>query len=269
LASAASLAAASRHPYARAVVAAAEARHLNIPVVDSVQEVSGSGLLRVTADGAQRLGSASWCGITTKLADTPTLWFKPHTDNAVALQFKDEIRSDSAAVVAALDSAGYRVELLSGDSTAEVARLARQSGIASYFGEQRPEQKIAHLERLKAQGRKVLMVGDGLNDAPALAAAHASLSPAHATDIAQTASDAIFQGSRLAPVIEAIAVAQGARRLALQNFALAIAYNIVFVPLAMAGLVTPLIAAIAMSASSITVTANAVRLRTQNLKVSA
>jgi Cu2+-exporting ATPase len=269
LASAASLAAASRHPYACAVVAAAEARHLNIPVVNSVQEVSGSGLLRVTADGAQRLGSARWCGITTKLADTPALWFKPHNGNAVALQFKDEIRSDGAAVVAALNSAGFRVELLSGDATAEVARLAQQAGIASYFGEQRPEQKISHLERLKAQGRKVLMVGDGLNDAPALAAAHASLSPAHATDIAQTASDAIFQGSRLAPVIEAIAVAQGARRLALQNFALAIAYNIVFVPLAMVGLVTPLIAAIAMSASSITVTANAVRLRTQNLKVSA
>jgi Cu2+-exporting ATPase len=185
----------------------------------------------------------------------------------VSLHFEDRLRPDAAHVIHQLDAAGLETELLSGDRPAAVAAAAEGSGIVLWKAGALPAEKIARLAELKATGRKVLMVGDGLNDAPALAAAHASLSPSTAADISQTAADAVFQGERLAPILETLAVARAARRMALQNFAIAIGYNLVFVPLAMAGLVTPLIAAIAMSASSIAVTANAVRLRGMRLEL--
>jgi Cu2+-exporting ATPase len=123
-----------------------------------------------------------------------------------------------------------------------------------------PADKIAWLEARRREGRRVLMVGDGLNDAPALAAAHASLSPASAADISQRAADFVFQGHNLGPVLEILLTAKKARSLALQNFGIAFVYNILCVPLAMAGYVTPLIAAVVMSTSSIIVTVNATRL---------
>jgi len=124
-----------------------------------------------------------------------------------------------------------------------------------------PTEKVDRLKALAGDGRRVVMVGDGLNDAPSLASAHASLSPAEAADVSQVSADALFQGGHLAPVIEALATSRASQNMALQNFAIALAYNLVFVPIAVVGWVTPLIAAIAMSASSIAVTGNAIRLR--------
>jgi Cu2+-exporting ATPase len=195
------------------------------------------------------------------------VWYRGADGTLVPLRFEDRLRPDAAEVIRLLHATGYHTEVLSGDRASVVAATAKEARIDRWSAGVLPAQKIDRIKSLRAAGHKVLMVGDGLNDAPALASAHASLSPSTAADISQTAADAVFQGERLAPVLAVLAVAKATRRMAQQNFAIAIAYNVVFVPLAMAGLATPLIAAIAMSASSIAVTINAVRLRAKRLEV--
>src|SRR5690606_23910892 len=160
-----------------------------------------------------------------------------------------------------LKAAGLAVEILSGDRPDAVAPVAWTLGISDWQGGLTPAGKIARLEALEAAGRKVLMVGDGLNDAPALAAAHVSLSPVTAVHLSQAAADAVFLGRKLAPVADAHAVARRARAAMVQNLWISALYNVVAVPFAVAGFVTPLIAALAMSGSSVAVTLNALRLR--------
>ena len=259
LAAAASLAAASRHPYAKAIVAAAEMRLGSVLPVAGIEETPGLGLARSTPQGEERLGSAAWCGVESD-GDESEVWYRHGSEPPVRFRFTDKVRSDARQLVTSLKSQGYQLALLSGDRAAVVERVARETGIDVWRAELKPADKIAWLETCAGEGRKALMVGDGLNDAPALAAAHASMSPASAADISQRAADFVFQGDKLAPVKEAIAIARRARAMALQNFAVAGAYNVICVPLAMAGLVSPLIAAIVMSTSSILVVANAARL---------
>ena len=258
MALAASMAAASRHPLCRALVDASGPS----PIADGVCEEPGRGL-SAKIDGAEiRLGSRRWCGIDEAAPESagPELWLTRPEREPVLFSFDDRPREDAAETVAALRRRGYGVELVSGDRPEVVRKIAQAVEIDDWRGSARPADKTARLATLADEGRKPLMVGDGLNDAPALAAAYASISPVDAADVSRTAADILFQGSRLAPVIDALDVARGARRLMLQNFGLALGYNAVAVPLAMAGLVTPLIAAIAMSASSLLVTVNALRL---------
>jgi Cu2+-exporting ATPase len=257
---AASIAAVSRHPLSRAIVAAAEARLENIVAARSAVETAGAG---VEADGA-RLGSATWCGLDDNTADGENgtvVWLTRPDGPPLAFHFDDALRPDAKAVIAELHRLGLPVSLLSGDRPDAVEAVATELGIEHAESGLSPKDKIERLEAWKAQGERVLMVGDGLNDAPALAAAHASLSPATAADISQTAADMVFQGESLGALPEALLVARAARRHVLQNFGLAALYNAISVPLAVAGLVTPLLAAAAMSTSSILVTANALRLR--------
>ncbi|MBN9447480.1 MAG: HAD-IC family P-type ATPase, partial [Bosea sp.] len=169
------------------------------------------------------------------------------------------LRPDAAASIRELRALGLDVVILSGDRVDAVAPLAGQLGIAAFKAGQRPDEKIAELERLAAAGRRTLMVGDGLNDAPALARAHASMSPISATQLAQASADIVFLGEELAPVAASLRIARKARRLMVQNLWFAVLYNAIAVPIAIAGFATPLVAAVAMSGSSLVVTLNALR----------
>jgi Cu2+-exporting ATPase len=266
MASAAALGAASHHPYARALVVAAERRLGAVQPASGMDESPGEGLKRMTERGEERLGSASWCGVDAERSEAAEenegaeVWYRRGADRPVRFRFADAIRPDAAETIATLKRQGYRTALLSGDRRGEVERMARTAGIDDWHAGLKPADKIAWLEARAKEGRQVLMAGDGLNDAPALAAAHASISPATAADISQRAADFVFQGTKLSPVVEAIKTGRRTRAMALQNFGVAAVYNAICVPLAMLGFVTPLIAAIVMSSSSILVTLNASRL---------
>lgn len=210
-----------------------------------------------------RLGRADWLGVAHDDDTQPTsaTWLAVEGQAPVRLDFTDEPRPGAADCIAQLRSAGLRVVLISGDRAAAVGDLAARLGIEDHHAAVDPLGKEAMVADLAARGARVLMVGDGLNDTAALARAHASISPASALDAARAASDMVLTGTDLVPVAEAVATARLATRRIRQNFAISIAYNAVAVPLAVAGMVTPLIAALAMSLSSITVTLNALRLR--------
>ena len=266
LSRAASLAGASRHPYSRAIVDAAEKRIGKIKVATNVVEEAGHGLMHIGADGVWKLGSASWCGVKIsgaegdENAESEHLWLSGPQEKPVCFKFEDVLRPDAVQTIAKFNELNLPVELLSGDGENIVRSTAQLAGINNWSAEVKPSGKIERLHQLKAKGHHVLMVGDGLNDAPALSAGHASIAPSSAADISKTAADVILQGQFLSPIIDLINIAKKTRILSLQNFALAAGYNVICIPLAVAGYVTPLIAAIAMSTSSIVVTANALRL---------
>lgn len=258
---AAKIAANSNHPLSRALVRAAG----DVAPHPDVGEQPGLGLLAHGPDGEIRLGSREFCDIPEDAyhaADIPgpELWLAKPGKPPVRFQFRDTPRSDAPEVIDLLRKRGFDITLLSGDRESTVRQLARTLGIESWQARMSPTGKVRHVQARAENGMYDLMVGDGINDAPALAAAHASMSPASAAEISQNAADIVFQGDRLGAVIEAIDVARKADRLVRQNFALSFAYNLITIPLAVSGFVTPLIAAIAMSSSSLIVIANALRL---------
>ena len=248
----------SRHPASRAVAALVPAGPSK---VEHVREVPGNGIEGTISGRVYRLGRGSWVDAGT-LADTGSTqtWFS--SDNRILGTFRvsDSLRSGAATAVRRLRGLGLGTEILSGDAESEVKKIAEMLGIDIAGAAMLPRDKVARLEVLRAAGRKVLMVGDGLNDAPALGAAHVSMAPSSAADVGRNAADLVFLGSSLESVPEAVVIARKAGRLVTQNIALSIAYNAFALPLAVAGHVTPLVAAVAMSTSSILVVANALRL---------
>lgn len=262
LAMAAGLAQYSRHPLSQAIKAACP----DAPkTIGNPREMPGQGLEGFVGTTQIRLGQRTWCNVPDDTPAShwrgPALWLAIGDAHFTEFRFTDDIRPDAAAVVDNLRHLGLQIELLSGDREGAVQAVAGSVGIDAYQAQVTPDEKAARLSQLAAEGRKVLMVGDGLNDAPALAAGHASMSPATAADISQTAADFVFQGDNLQPVLDALTIARGSMRHVKQNFGLSLLYNMIAVPIAVTGLATPLVAAIAMSSSSILVTLNALRLR--------
>jgi len=261
---AARLALSSRHPLAVALSREAKSTECAKPFDGAVEE-PGQGV-RLVVDGTEaRLGSAAFCGVSLQTPLIPAQasgesWIHfSHNGRSASFAISQTLRIDAVETVAALRALGLELHILSGDRSEAVAPIAQALGIDQWLGGLKPAEKIEIVEMLKAQGRRVLMVGDGLNDAPALAAAHVSLSPIAAADLTQAQADAVFLGERLAPVVETIVLARRARRLMAQNLWLAVLYNAIAVPVAILGFVTPLIAAAAMSGSSMLVTLNALR----------
>ena len=256
-----SLATHSTHPLARALVDAATARGLIPAPADAVTETAGNGLSGTVEGRSVRFGSATHCGLPgAPPSPMTTCWYAEEGAPPVEIRFQDSLRDDATQVVGVLKNAGLRISLLSGDHSETVAQVGRHLGIDAVEAGLRPEDKIARVEAYQASGATVLMVGDGINDAPALSAATVSMAPSSGSDVGRTASDLVFTGAELSAVVDAWRLARRTRRVILQNFALAAGYNAIAIPIAALGYAGPLVAAIAMSSSSLLVTLNALRL---------
>ena len=256
------LARASRHPLARALAGALETS--NASQLSGLEETPGLGIAATFRGERATLGriddfatdpaekSASQHALSTA--------FRLGKGPVRLIRFEDALRPDAAAAVARLRTLGLAPAIVSGDAERRVARLAGALGIPGHGGLS-PQGKLDQIELRAAAGKRVLMVGDGLNDGPALNAAHVSMAPSSASDVGQSSADLVFLGDSLAAVPAAVVAARRTMTVVRQNFAMAIGYNVVAVPIAMAGFATPLVAALAMSLSSLLVVGNSLRLR--------
>lgn len=246
----------SRHPLSDAIRQELEAAKITAARVEAVREVPGEGLSGRIDGKCVTLGRGRSQHHGAEQSTTLSVDGEPD----LVIRFEDCMRPDARRTIEALDAIGIPSIIASGDrleAVAPYARALRTTALAGLL----PAEKLAVVERHTGSGRKVLMVGDGLNDGPSLAAGHVSIAPASASDASQSAADVVFMGESLFPVYEAVQQARDTQRIVRQNFALAIIYNALAVPLAITGLVTPLVAAAAMSGSSLLVVANALRLK--------
>lgn len=266
------LAEASSHPLSLALTAALRGMGVQPAILAQVTEHPGFGVAaRIEEgqiEGAEiRLGRADWVGANPAehaqdaMRTLSATWLKLPGAGPLRLEFVDQLRPGAIDTIREIRASGRQVLLLSGDASPVVSDLAMRLQIPDWHAEVLPAEKAQHVTALAKAGAKVLMVGDGLNDTAALTAAHVSISPATALDAARVASDIVLMGNDLSPVSEALTLARRARARIKENFAISFGYNIVAVPIALTGFATPLLAALAMSLSSICVTLNALRPR--------
>ncbi len=264
---AAALARHSLHPLSRAVVRASEETGTPL-VLDAldVQEVIGQGLVgQVGASGEVfRLGSAAFCSPKDKGIPVEALVCQVHLCTELAWvaswQLSEDVRSDASQTVALLQGLGVRVWLLSGDRPEAVAQVAQEVGVTHALGACTPTDKLMHLQAAQAQGARVAMVGDGLNDGPVLAGAHVSMAFGNAVPLAQSKSDLVLMGGSLLVVAQSVSLARQTLRVVKQNLVWAATYNAVCVPLAALGWLPAWLAGLGMALSSLWVVVNALRL---------
>ncbi|HET7835133.1 MAG TPA: cation-translocating P-type ATPase [Variovorax sp.] len=274
---AAALAAQSLHPASRALVQAWNDQHRLAPDWAPVQlvEHAGEGLegtLKRRGGGAGRrlrLGSAAFCGVTPLAVQAAQVHLSDDQGWVASFVLAEDLREDAAATVSALEAQGQAVWLLSGDSGAAAREVAQRAGIVLVLGDCTPEDKLARMKDLQAQGRAVAMVGDGLNDGPVLAHAHASFAFGRAVPLARANADFVVLGASLDVIPGAIAQARRTLRVVRQNLWWAAGYNAVCVPLAIAGWLPPWLAGLGMAASSLAVVLNAARLAGRPLRAGA
>jgi len=254
----------SLHPYAKAALEA------TAPLLDpslaaaslhEVREQRGQGMEGIDDQGRRwRLGAAGWAAAACADLPSAQLLLSCEGEARLALQFEETLRPDAVSAVQALQGLGLQVELLSGDRPERVEAVAQAAGIAQARGAASPEGKLARVEALQAQGRKVLMLGDGINDAPVLARADASVAMGQGALIARTQADAVLLSGRLTELARMRALALRTRRVIRQNLAWSAIYNAACIPLALAGWLPPWAAGIGMASSSLLVILNALRL---------
>lgn len=246
------LASHSHHPLSRSLAEALAKAGYLAAKLDQVEETPGEGLTALWFGhkvALRRPEAGSGMAAALQIAGRPT----------VLIPFADRLRPGAAKALAELKSMGIAASILSGDNGPSVALLARETGLFAQSSAS-PSDKLEAIRIAQLTGYRVLMVGDGLNDGPALSAADASMAPGTASDVGRQAADLVFLGNSLIALPRAIRGARRTMRIVQQNFVLAIGYNALAVPLAIMGLVTPLLAAVAMSTSSLIVIANSLRL---------
>ena len=253
------LAEGSSHPLAQSLTQTARAAGVQPAEVTLVHEVPGRGIEGNWQGKIVRLGRAEWLGANS-VGQTAT-YLSVSGARPVAFTFTDALRPGVEEAITALKAKGMGITLISGDVPAAVADIAGRVGISEWQADTLPEDKAEYVARLGKAGKKVLMVGDGLNDTAALAAAHVSISPASALEAARVVSDIVLLGKSMEPLAGAIDMSKAATRRIKENFAIAAGYNAIAIPIALIGLATPLAAALAMSTSSVTVSLNALRLK--------
>lgn len=255
-----SLAQQSVHPLAQALQR--DAVCTSYCALNNIKEHPGLGVEAAYNGKIVRLGRPEWCGYQDDITQSASvLCLKTDENKYVLFYFDDHLKVDAIDVVKSLKQAKMDVILLSGDHQHPVEHVAQICGIDTYHYGMKPDEKYDYVRGLKERGKKVLMVGDGLNDAAVLAEANASMAPSSGLDITKNVSDIVFTGEVLSPILSACHIARRSVSLVRSNFGLAIVYNVIAIPVAFMGLVTPMIAALAMSGSSLLVIVNSLRLK--------